>query len=188
VPRFGLEQRLLAVAHVADAVVPIAQHDEALFGALVGQFLAQRTVQQLPGLLQVGKEKGHAKGRVLGHGIGQCALRVGAHVQRAGAQRGDHGRVVAQLRRRSHLHFDAASRLGLEHLGKLDCGFVPRVARRGAVAQGELGGLRLRGQRQQWQAASGHEGADEGLALHGVLSPVVGEVREPIISESTCRR
>ena len=49
---------------------------------------------------------------------------------------------------------------------------VARVARRGAVAERELGRLRLRGEGRRGGGGQREQGADEGLALHG-LSPGV---------------
>jgi hypothetical protein len=56
--------------------------------------------------------------------------------------------------------------LALSHLGELQRGLVARVARRGAVAQAELGGLRLSGAGEQRGGGQKRQRCEVGLALH----------------------
>lgn len=168
---FDLGDGTFAVGHVADAVVPIAQHHHAFVCRFLRQLLAQRAVQQLEGLRGGGEHERHAISGILGHSHRHGTLRVRCHVQRAGAHSCDHGRIVAQLGRWRHLHLDAACGLGLEGFSKLDGGLVARIARGSAMAQSELHGLCLSEPGQcHCQSGGCQQGAGEGFALHR-LSP-----------------
>jgi hypothetical protein len=136
----------------------------------LAELFADRAVEQLPRLLHVAEQERQADRAVLGNDVGDRPLAVGRHVERARAQRRDHRGVVAELRRVRHLDLDAAVGLGLDALGEQHGRLVARVARRGAVAEGELGRLRLAAKRRRGAGGQREQRANKGLALHGLVS------------------
>ena len=104
---------------------------------LARDLLPDRAVDDAVGGLAVREQEGQAEGGQFRHHGRDRALAVHRHVERAGAQAGQHGEVVAELRRAGDAHLDAAAAA----LAQQRCHAVgrdaARVAGRRAVAERE---------------------------------------------------
>ncbi len=172
---FGLVDRAARVGGLAEAVLPVAQADQALLGQFGEQLLAESAVEHGVGFLAgIERERQVEHAEVLDHRHQGGAVGH-RHFQRAAAQRGDHGDVVAQRAVGEELGAQLAAAPGRQHLVEVPRGLGLRmvVGDAGADLEGALAHLRHGRRGQHGRQGSGQRERLEGcVELHDVLSPV----------------